>query len=191
MCWLADFFAMNGFYFLLGALLFCLIIVAGIYNGFVARRNGVDNAFASLDANLQKRFDLIPNLAATVQGYAAHEKSTLQALAQIRAQSQTPQARLQNDGASAQLVGSVMALAEGYPDLKASTNFLHLGRTLNEIEEQISASRRAFNAAVSLYNTSLESFPGNLFASAFGFSRRDFFATDAASRTAPNVGASL
>ena len=178
---------MTASYFLLGALALVLVTLAGIYNGFVSRRNGVENAFASLDANLQKRFDLIPNLVATVQGYATHEKSTFEALANLRAQSQTPQSRLQNDGATAGLIGSVLALGEDYPDLKASGNFLHLGRTLNEIEEQISASRRAFNAAVSAYNTSLESFPGNVFASAFGFARRDFFATDDASRQAPTL----
>lgn len=178
---------MNTAYFLFGALIFGAIVVASIYNGFVSRRNGVENAFASLDANLQKRFDLIPNLVATVQGYAAHEKATFETLTQLRAQSQTPQSRLQNDGASAGLVGSVLALAESYPELKASNNFLHLGRSLNEIEEQISASRRAFNAAVGLYNTSLETFPGNLFASGFGFKRRDFYASSEASREAPQL----
>ena len=178
---------MNTSYFLLGALALVALLLIGFYNGFVSRRSAVENAFASLDANLQKRFDLIPNLVATVQGTAAHEKQTLQALSQLRAQSQTPQSRLQNDGASAQLVGAVLALAESYPDLKASANFLHLGRTLNEIEEQISASRRAFNAAVSAYNTSLESFPGNFFAPLWGFARRDFFATDEASHQAPDL----
>ncbi|PQV65040.1 LemA protein [Abditibacterium utsteinense] len=182
---------MNISYFLLGAFIFAAIWLLCIYNGFVSRRNAVENAFASLDANLQKRFDLIPNLVATVKGYAAHEKETLESLSQLRAKSQTPEARAQNDGASAQLVGAVFAVAESYPELKSSNNFLHLGRSLNEIEEQISASRRAFNAAVNIYNTSLETFPGNLFASAFGFSRRDFFATDEASRAAPNLAGKL
>lgn len=177
----------------LGVAFLLIVLPVGLYNGLVSRRNAVENAFASLDANLQKRFDLIPNLVATVKGYATHERETLQALTDLRAQTLNGgrTARLQNDGASAQLVTQILAVAENYPQLQASTNFLHLQRTLNEIEEQISASRRAFNATVSDYNTSLESFPSNLVAGAFGFGKRDFFAADDVSRQNPNVSGSF
>ena len=160
--------------FVCGLLALLLLVVVGLYNGLVARRNAAHNAFASLDANLQKRFDLIPNLVATVKGYMTHERDTLEALTRLREQG----SRAQNEGASAQLIGQIMARAEAYPDLKASANFLHLQRTLNEIEEQISASRRAFNATVADYNNAVETFPGSLLASSFGFSKRDFYAAE-------------
>ena len=167
-----------------------LVTPIGLYNGLVGRRNAVDNAFSSLDANLQKRFDLVPNLVATVRGYMTHERDTLEAITQLRGQALqvgTPQARLQNDSALAPLVGQVMAIAESYPQLSASGNFLLLQRSLNEIEEQISASRRAFNASVNDYNTAIETFPGSMIASMFGFARRDFFAAGDASRQAPDL----
>lgn len=165
-----------------------LVVIAvpiGIYNGLVSRRNGVDNAFGSLDANLQKRFDLIPNLVTTVKGYATHERETLETVVKLRSEAlgaNSPAARLHSDGAIAPMVAQILAWGEGYPELKASANFEHLQRSLTEIEEQISASRRAFNAAVNDYNTAIESFPFNLFASLFGFARRDFYAAADTSR---------
>lgn len=181
---------MDSSFFIIGLLVMVILVPIGIYNGLVSRRNGVDNAFASLDANLQKRFDLLPNLVATVKGYATHERETLEAVLRLRSealQSNRPAARLQSDGAITPMVGQILAVAESYPELKASASFLQLQRSLNEIEEQISASRRAFNAAVTAYNTALESFPGNLLASTFGFKRRDFFAAEDSSRQSPNL----
>ncbi len=181
---------MNSALFILVVVVVLLAIPLGIYNGLVSRRNGVDNAFASLDANLQKRFDLVPNLVATVQGYATHERSVLEEITRLRAQAQsggTPGARLQADAQMAPLFGQIMAVAEGYPQLQASGNFLHLQRTLTELEEQISASRRSFNASVNDYNTAIQSFPSSLLANSFGFKARDFFATEAAARVAPNL----
>ena len=174
---------MSPTYLVPGLLFLLLILVAGLYNGLVSRRNAAQNAFASLDANLQKRYDLIPNLVATVKGTMTHERDTLEALTQLREQGN----RVQNEGASAQLIGQIMARAESYPDLKASANFLHLQRTLTEIEEQISASRRAFNAAVAAYNNAVESFPSSLLASSFGFARRDFYEAQSQARAAPQV----
>ncbi|BCM94014.1 protein LemA [Abditibacteriota bacterium] len=175
-------------------ILFILVVFAailgGIYNGLVSRQNSVDNTFASLDANLQKRFDLVPNLVATVQGYATHERSVLEEITRLRAQAQnggTPGARLQADAQMAPLFGQIMAVAEAYPQLHASDNFMHLQRTLTELEEQISASRRSFNAAVNDYNTAIQSFPSSLLANSFGFKPRDFFATEAGARVAPNL----
>ena len=170
-------------------LVLLLAIPIGMYNGLVSRRNAVDNSFASLDANLQKRFDLVPNLVATVQGYAKHERAVFDEVTRLRAQAHgaSPGARLQADSQMMPLVGQIMAVAESYPQLKASDNFLHLQRTLTELEEQISASRRSFNAAVNDYNTSVQSFPSSLIANSFGFKTRDFFATEAAARVAPTM----
>ena len=171
-------------------LFFLIVIPIGMFNGLVSRRNQVDNAFASLDANLQKRFDLVPNLVASVKGYASHERETLDEITRLRAQTQSgagPGARLEADSQLAPLLKQMMFVAEGYPQLKASDNFLHLQRTLTELEEQISASRRSFNAAVNDYNTTLQSFPSSLIANSFGFKERNFFATEAAARVAPNL----
>ncbi len=174
---------MSPLYIFCGLLVLLLLLVGGAYNGLVVRRNAAQNAFASLDANLQKRFDLIPNLVTAVKGYMTHERETLEALTQLREQGNP----VQNERASGQLIGQIMARAEAYPDLKASANFLHLQRALNEIEEQISASRRAFNAAVASYNNAVETFPGSLVASSFGFARRDFYQADGAARVAPQI----
>ena len=174
---------MSPLYIFCGLLVLLLIIVVGLYNGLITRRNAAQNAFASLDANLQKRFDLIPNLVATVKGTMTHERDTLEALTRLREQGN----RAQNEGASAQLIGQIMARAEAYPDLKASANFLHLQRALTEIEEQISASRRAFNATVADYNNAIETFPGSLLASSFGFTKRDFYAAQSEARGTPQI----
>ena len=174
---------MSPTYLVFGLIFLLLIVIVGLYNGLVARRNAAQNAFASLDANLQKRYDLIPNLVATVKSYMTHERETLEALTSLREQGN----RVQNEGASAQLIGQIMARAESYPDLKASANFEHLQRALNEIEEQISASRRSFNAAVAAYNNAVESFPSSLLASSFGFARRDFYQAENEARVAPQI----
>jgi LemA protein len=176
-----------GIYILLGIVLLPVLIVIGIYNGLVSRRNGVDNAFASLDAMLQKRFDLVPNLVAAVKGYAAHESALFERVTALRAQAQTAGGRLAADGEMATLLPQIMAVAENYPQLKASANFLHLQATLTELEEQISAARRAFNAAVTDYNTNIQSFPASILANNFGFTPRDLFSCADAARTAPNL----
>ncbi|HEX8551551.1 MAG TPA: LemA family protein [Abditibacteriaceae bacterium] len=174
-------------YILLAVVLLPIVVIIGMYNGLVSRRNGVDNAFASLDASLQKRFDLVPNLVATVKGYATHERELFEHVATLRAQSQTARGRLEADSEMSALLPQIMAIAEGYPQLKASANFLHLQATMNELEEQISASRRAFNAAVTDYNTAIQSFPQSILANSFGFTARDLFACADAARNAPTL----
>ena len=151
-----------------------------LYNGLVVRRNGVENAFASLDATLQKRYDLIPNLVETVKGYATHERETLEKLAQLRgAALQSSSQGAAGDLRAHEKVGvalrGVLALSESYPQLQASANFLHLQKSLNEVEEQISASRRAFNAAVTEYNNAVQSFPSSVVASSMGLQTRSWF----------------
>jgi LemA protein len=166
-----------------------LIIVALIYNSLISKKNQVENVFASTDAILQKRFDLIPNLVSTVKGYAKHEAETFEQIAAMRSGRSTSDNELMDaDRQSAQAVGRLMAIAEAYPELKADQHFMHLQKTLVEVEEQISAARRAFNAAVTDYNNACEMFPTNVFANMFGHSRRMLFQTTDAARKPVDVG---
>jgi LemA protein len=165
--------------------LILLAVIAGltfwaisIYNGLVAMRQRVSQAFADVDVQLKQRHDLVPNLVETVKGYATHERETLDAVvkarnAAISAQGPAAQAAAENvlTGALRQL----FALAEAYPDLKANTNFQQLQTELADIENKIAAARRFFNNAVQEYNTGIESFPAVLFANTFGFHKREFF----------------
>lgn len=163
-------------YFLMAIPLLPLLLGIGLYNGLVARRNGVENAFASLDATLQKRYDLIPNLVETVKGYASHERETLEKLTQLRGEALQSSSRdLRTHEKASVALRQILALAESYPDLKASANFLHLQKSLNEIEEQISASRRAFNAAVTEYNNAVQTFPSSIIASSMNLQTRAWF----------------
>jgi LemA protein len=149
------------------------------YNALVRRRNAVDNAFASVDAYLLMRYDLIPNLVETVKGYAAHEAATLEAVVRRRAEALAPglstDQRVQLDNRIGPDIGRLVALGEAYPALQASAQFQQLQRGLNEVEERLSAARRAFNAAVLDYNNGVEQFPLNLLAGPLGFRRRAFF----------------
>lgn len=171
-------------------ILLLVVLFIGMYNGLVGKRNQVDNAFAGIDVQLKKRYDLIPNLVATVKGYMQHEQSVLTRLTELR---NTPFAQMSQeqkgelDESMRQLMGSLHVTVERYPDLKASDNVMHLQRTLNETEEQLAAARRSFNAAVMVYNTSLQTFPTNLVANMFGFVPRSFFAAEADERNNVNV----
>lgn len=148
------------------------------YNGLVAMRRRTDQAFADIDVQLKQRHDLIPNLVETVKGYAAHESGTLQAVINARnsalaAGSQAAQmAAEQALGAS---LTKLFGLAEAYPDLKASANFVELQKELSDIENKIAAARRFLNNAVAEYNAATEQFPGVLVARLFGFSRKGMF----------------
>jgi LemA protein len=155
-----------------------LIWILVIYNGLVAMRQRVSQAFADIDVQLKQRHDLIPNLVETVKGYAAHERGTLEAVvaarnAAIGAQGPGAQAAAENmlTGALRQL----FALSEAYPDLKANANFQQLQSEISDIENKLAAARRFFNNAVQEYNTGIEQFPAALFARSFGFAPREFF----------------
>lgn len=149
------------------------------FNLLVARRNQVRNAFASLDALLKKRYDLVPNLVEVVKGYAQHERSLLEEVTRLRGQATegalAPAATLAVNAKLGGLLGNLQVAVENYPDLKADRNFLQLQATLNEIEEQISAGRRAYNASVTAINNAVEMFPTSLLARCAGFSREPFF----------------
>src|SRR5579883_304443 len=148
------------------------------YNGLVAMRQRVNQAFADVDVQLKQRHDLVPNLVETVKGYAAHERGTLDEVVRARNAAVAAQGPAQQAAAENQLSGALrqlFALSEAYPDLKANTNFQQLQAELSDLENKIAASRRFFNNAVQEYNTAIQRFPAALFAGSFGFGPKDFF----------------
>lgn len=163
-----------------------LIALVAIHNGLVGRRNQARNAFSSIDVYLKKRFDLIPDLVETVKGFARHEEAlftrVIEARNRIASGNLAESERLRLEGELGPGVRRLLAVAEAYPELRSGEHFLNLQRNLTEIAEQISAARRAYNAAVLEINNAVESFPSNLVASAFGFHRHDFFEAGAGER---------
>jgi len=161
----------------IAVLLFLAVLVIGIYNRLVGLRQNVRQGRADIDAQLRQRHDLVPNLVATVKGYAAHEQETLERaiLARNTAVNQTSS---ESEGALRIALDKLLALGEAYPDLKASSNFQELQRELSDVEDKLAAARRALNAAVSRYNTARESFPAVFFAAALGFEEADFHRLD-------------
>ena len=148
------------------------------YNGFIKLRNKSQEAFSAMDVILKKRYDLIPNVVETVKGYAKHEKSTLENVIKARnaaVNSNTPEEVIKNDNALSGTLKSLFALSESYPDLKANTNFLELQTQLSKIEDEISSSRRYYNAVVNKLNTKVEMFPSNIIASIFHFTRKPLY----------------
>ena len=167
------------------------IYLVALYNGLVQKRNRVDNAWAQIDVQLKRRRDLIPNLVETVKGYAAHERGTFEAVTQARAAAAGAQGPAQTaaaEGFLSQALGRLFAVAEAYPDLKASTNFLDLQAQLKDTEDKIAISRQVYNDTVLTYNNGIQVFPAVLLAGPFGFGRREFFEVeDAADRELPPV----
>lgn len=167
-----------GLWILLGIVAALIVWIIVIYNGLVAMRQRANQSFADIDVQLKQRHDLIPNLVETVKGYAAHEKSTLDAVVQARnaaVAAQGPAAQAQAENMLSGALRQLFALSEAYPDLKASANFQQLQRDLSDVENKLSAARRFFNNAVSEFNAAVESFPAVLFTRAMGFSHREFF----------------
>ena len=160
------------------------------YNGLVSRRAMVAEGWSGIDAQLKRRSDLIPNLVETVKGYATHERTTFDELAKARAgaDSQDPAQRAAAETAVTAAIGKIMAVAEAYPELKASENFQSLQKDLSDLEDQIQLARRYYNGAVRNYNVSTQQFPSNLIANMGGFTAAKFFELDnAAERNAPKV----
>ncbi|HVI41461.1 MAG TPA: LemA family protein [Anaerovoracaceae bacterium] len=178
-------------------LIIIAIIVIGViwvisaYNGFIRLRNMVEEAFATMDVYLKKRYDLIPNLVETVKGYAAHEAGTLEKVVQARnmaAGAKTIEGKIQGENMLQGTLKSLFAIAEAYPDLKANQNFLDLQSQLQRIEDDIANSRKYYNAIVKEFNTKTESFPGNIIAGIFNFTRKTMFeVNDEAERDAVKV----
>ena len=164
---------------LIGLGLIALVVWMVLYNTVVGRRNAVDGAFSSIDVMLKKRADLIPNLVASVKQYMLHEASLLERITSLRntavRSGVSEHDRLQAEGELSGALGQLRVAVENYPDLKASQNFLQLQGALNESEEQISAARRAFNAAVLDYNNAVDMFPYSVIAGMNNFEKREFF----------------
>lgn len=172
-----------------GILLVLIFMVIGIYNGLVAKRNRFKNAFAQIDVQLQRRYDLIPNLVETAKSYMSHERETLEAVIQARNQAVGARDKASADPANAGnmkdlkaseavLAGSMghfFGLMENYPDLKANQNMMQLSEELTSTENKVAFARQAFNDAVMTYNTARENFPAVIFAGMFGFGPAELF----------------
>ena len=169
------------------------LAVVSIYNGLVRLNVQVDNAWSDIDVQLKRRHDLIPNVVETVKGYAAHEKGTLEAVVNARAravsvQGAGPAERGQAEAALTGALRGLFALAESYPQLRATENFGQLQATLAQIEDAVQNARRYYNAVVRDLNTRVQQFPSNLIAGMFGFKNREFFEIpDATQRETPQV----
>jgi LemA protein len=172
-----------------------LLVIIGIYlwatyNSLVTLNVRVDEAWSDITVQLKRRADLIPNLVDTVKGYATHERTTFDELARLRSQpgSQDPAQRAAAEQAVTAAIGKIMAVAEAYPELKASANFQALQKDLSDIEDQIQLARRYYNGTVRNYNVAIQQFPSNLIAGMGGFSAAQFFQLDdPADRNAPKV----
>jgi LemA protein len=167
------------------------IAVVVLYNRFVRLRNRVDNAWAQIEVQLKRRWDLIPNLVETVKGYAAHERETFQSVTEARSaaqRAQTPAESAQAEGILSQALGRLFAVAEQYPELQADENFRQLQTEIAETENRIAVSRQVYNDTVLTFNNAIQTVPGVLVAGPFGFATRDFFdVEDDVQREAPQV----
>jgi len=156
-----------------------LLIVVFLYNILIGKKNQVTNVFGTIDALLKKRYDLLPKLIATVKAYMKHERELLEEITQMRAKAVSGRLsdddKVELDNIVTKALGGIMVAVENYPDLKANQNFLQLQRAMNEVEEQISAARRAYNAAVTDYNNAVEMFPTNVVASTMRYKMKKVF----------------
>jgi LemA protein len=176
---------------ILGAVVLIIFILIGMYNSLVRLKVTTDNAWADIDVQLKRRYDLIPNLVETVKGYAGHEKGTLEAVinARNRAMSATsPADKAQAENVLSGTLKSLFALSEAYPQLRAIESFTSLQNTLSQIEDTVQNARRYYNAVVRDLNTKIQQFPTNILAGMLGFKPREFFeVTATAEREAPKV----
>ncbi len=155
-----------------------ILAVIGMYNGFVRLVNRTKEAWADIEVQLKRRYDLIPNLVSTVKGYATHESSAFEKVTQARAQAmgaKTAGEHSQSEAVLGQAITGLFGIAEAYPELKANANFLELQRELSDTENKIQSARRFYNTNVRDLNTKIEMFPGNVFANMFSFSKMEFF----------------
>ena len=179
----------------LAIIIIALIVVVGIwfisiYNGIVQKNNRCDNAWETIDTQLQRRNDLIPNLVEVVKGYASHESQTLEAVIKARSavsSAVTPEDKMAASNQLTQTLGHLFAVAESYPELKANTNFQQLQADLTDTENRIVYARQSFNDCVLTYNNAIETFPGNIVAGSRFKTRQGFEVVDTAARQAPQV----
>jgi LemA protein len=167
-----------------------IVVVVAMYNGLVRDRNRVDNSWAQVDVQLKRRYDLIPNLVETVKGYASHEQQTFERVTEARSAAQSAQGPAEQAEAENFLTSALrqlFAVAEAYPELRASENFQGLQAELSETENRIAVSRQIYNDTVLTYNNKVQQVPTNLVASAFGFDEREFFVVGEEADQAPQV----
>jgi LemA protein len=176
---------------ILGAIVLLVLIVVGMYNKLVRLRNRCENAWAQVDVQLRKRYDLIPNLVESVKGYAAHERGVFEEVTEARTraqQAQGVQEQAQAENALTAAIGRLFAVAEAYPELRATENFQQLQAQLTEVEGDIAVSRQVYNDTVLTYDTALETVPTSIIAGIFNFRTREYFEVEeAAIREAPQV----
>ncbi|MCQ2244376.1 MAG: LemA family protein [Bacteroidaceae bacterium] len=173
------------FIFLIVAIVLLALWLVSIYNSLVKLRNNREQAFADIDVQLQQRHDLIPNLVATVKGYAAHESETLEKVTMARAAAMGATSineKIQAEQQLGQALANLKVSVEAYPELKANQNFLELQEELSDIENKLAAARRFFNSVTKDYNTQVQSFPANLIAGSFGFHKESMFEISAEER---------
>lgn len=179
-------------YIILGIFAILAIYVIATFNDLTKTRNRVDEAFATMDVYLKKRWDLIPNLVETVKGYMKHEKSTLEEIVELRNKTydkMTEEDKVDVNNKLTQVISKLFALAEKYPDLKANQNFMDLSVQLTKVEDEIANSRKYYNGAVRTLNDKVLMFPGNMIAGMLGFKTRKMF--EAAETERENVKVSL
>lgn len=176
---------------IVGLVILAVIVVIGMYNSLVRLKVQADNAWADIDVQLKRRYDLIPNLVETVKGYAGHEKGTLEAVINARNRAMTatsPADKAQAENILSGTLKSLFALSEAYPQLRAIESFTSLQNSLSQIEDTVQNARRYYNAVVRDLNTKIQQFPTNVFAGMLGFKPREFFEVSApAEREAPKV----
>ncbi|HEX6945736.1 MAG TPA: LemA family protein [Acidimicrobiia bacterium] len=173
-----------------GIVVLLLIIFISIYNRLVGARNRVDNAWAQVEVQLKRRYDLIPNLVETVKGYASHERQTFENVTAARSAAQSaqgPAEQAQAEGFLTQALRQLFAVAEAYPELRASENFMSLQADLTDTENKIQVSRQIYNDTVLTYNNMVQQIPTNIVAAMGGFRQREFFDAGPEAETAPTV----
>jgi len=166
------------------------LVLVTMFNRLVRLRNRSENAWAQVDVQLRKRYDLIPNLVETVKGYAAHERQTFEEVTSARTAAQQAQGvaqQAQAENALTAAIGRLFAVAEAYPQLRATENFQQLQAQLTEVEQQIAIARQVYNDTVLTYDNALETVPTNVIAGMFNFRPREYFQTEDATREAPRV----
>ncbi len=170
-----------------------IVVIAVLYyvakrNSIIASRNRVDESWSGIDVQLKRRHDLVPNLVETVKGYAAHESQTFEKVTAARAEAMSAQSVGDSAKAEQRLsgaLGELRAVAENYPQLRATENFQQLSRNLSELEDEIQAARRIYNSNVQSYNTTIQQFPGSIIANQSGFTAREFFEIEDRSEREP------
>lgn len=177
-------------YVVIGVVALILIYIFVEFNGFIKLNNKVNEAFATMDVYLKKRWDLIPNLVETVKGYAKHEKDTLEEVVKLRSgdyDAMSNEEKIKTNTEINKGIGRIMALAESYPNLKANENFANLAKELTKAEDEIAQSRKYYNATVRVFNNKTEMFPSSIIAKLFGYKTKSMFEASEVERSSIKV----